>query len=90
MDEQGKVVRNKARLIPQGYNQQDGINFIEAFAPAARLVVIRIMLAFATHKNIKLFPMNVKSVFLKGFIEEEVYVKQPPGFEDHTLPNNVY
>lgn len=90
LDEQGKVVRNKARLVAQGYNQQEGIDFTETFAPVARLEAIRIMLAFAAHKNIKLFQMDVKSAFLNGFIEEEVYVKQPPGFEDPTLTDHVF
>ena len=90
MDEQGKVVRNKARLIAQGYNQQEGIDFTKTFAPFARLKDIRIMLVFATHKNIKLFQMDVKSSFLNDFIEEEVYVRIPPGFEDQTLPDHVF
>nr|KYP62468.1 Retrovirus-related Pol polyprotein from transposon TNT 1-94 [Cajanus cajan] len=59
-------------------------------APVARLEAIRIMLAFATHKNIKLFKMDVKSVFLKGFIKEEVYAKQPLGFENPQLKEHVF
>ena len=88
--EQGKVVRKKARLVAQGYNQQEGISFIETFAFFARLEAIRIMLSFATHKNIKLFQMDVKSAFLNGFIEEELYVKQPLDFEDHTFLDHVF
>jgi len=68
LDEQGKVVRNKARLVAQGYNQQ-GIDFTETFALVARLESIRIMLAFASYKNIKLFQMDVKSDFLNDFIK---------------------
>ena len=71
------MVRNKARLVAQGYNQQEGIDFTETFAPVARLEAIRILLAFASHKNIKLYQMDVKSAFLNGFIEKEVFVKQP-------------
>ena len=56
----------------------------------ARLEAIRIMLAFSAHENTKLFQMDIKSVFLNGFIEEEVYVKQPLGFDDHTLPDYVF
>ncbi|KAI4332282.1 hypothetical protein L6164_017205 [Bauhinia variegata] len=82
LDEQGKVVRNKARLVAQGYCQQEGIDFDETFAPIARLEAIRIMLAFACYKNFKVFQMDVKSAFLNGFINEEVYVRQPPGFEN--------
>jgi len=84
------MVRNKFRLVAQGYNQQEGINFTETFAPVARLEAIRIMLAFFAYKNIKHFQMDVKSNFLNGFIEEEVSVKQPLGFEDHTLPDHVF
>ncbi len=90
LNETGKVVRNKARLVAQGYNQQEGIDFTETFAPVARLEAIRILLAFAAHKNIILYQMDVKSAFLNGFIEEEVYVRQPPGFEHHTLTDHVF
>ena len=72
------------------YNQQEGIDFDETFAPIARLEAIRILLAFTCHMNFKIFQMDVKSVFLNGFIEEEVYVEQPPGFEDHRFPNHVF
>ena len=90
LDEEGKVVRNKARLVAQGYNQQEGIDYDETFAPVARLEAIRILLAFASHKNIKLFQMDVKSAFLNGFLNEEVYVHQPPGFENSIKPNHVF
>ena len=63
-------------VIAQGYNQQEGIDFTETFAPVARLEAIRILLAFASHKNIKLYQIDVKSAFLNGFIEEDVFVKQ--------------
>ena len=75
LDEQGKLVRNKARLVAQGCNQQEGIDFTKTFAPITRLEAIRIILAFVAHKNIKIFKMNVKSAFFNGFIEEEMYVK---------------
>ncbi|CAJ2668515.1 unnamed protein product [Trifolium pratense] len=81
MDENGKVIRNKARLVAQGYNQQEGIDYDETFAPVARLEAIRILLAYASHKCLKLFQMDVKSAFLNGFLNEEVYVHQPPGFK---------
>ena len=74
----GIVVRNKARLVAQGFCQKEGIDFEETFAPVARLESIRILLAFAASKGFKLFQMDVKSAFLNGFIEEEVYVRQPP------------
>ena len=83
MNEDGIVTRNKARLVAQGYSQEEGIDFEETFAPVARLEVIRIMLAFAVSQSIKLFQMDVKSAFLNGSIKEEVYVEQPLSFEDH-------
>ena len=90
LDEQGKVVRNKARLVAKGYSQQEGIDFIETYTNVARLEAIRILLAFATYNNIKLFQMDVKSAFLNEFIKEEVYVEQPPGFENVDFPQHVY
>ena len=90
MDELGNVVKNKPRLVAQGYNQEEGIDFDETFAPVARLEVIRLLLAFACHMNFKLFQMDVKIAFLNGFIQEEVYVEQPLGFEDFEKPNHVY
>jgi hypothetical protein len=68
-------VRNKARLVAQGYSQVDGLDFGETFASVARLKVIRILLAFATSKRFKLYQMDVKSAFLNGAIQEKVYVK---------------
>ena len=84
------VVRNKTRLVAQGFCQKEGIDFEETFAPVARLEAIRIFLAFTASKGFKVFQMYVKSAFLNGFIEEEVYVKQPPGFENLKFPNRVY
>ena len=90
MDENGIVSRNKARLVAQGYNQQEGIDYDETFASVARLESIRILLAYACAHNFKLFQMDVKSAFLNGVINEEVYVAQPPGFIDFEKPNYVY
>ena len=73
--EDGLVVRNKARLVAQWFCQKEGIDFEETFAPVARLEAIWIFLAFAASKGFKVFQMDVKSAFLNGFIEEEVYVK---------------
>ena len=89
-DELGQVVRNKACLVAQGYTQVEGIDFDETFAPVARLEAIRILLAYANHHNIILYQMDVKSAFLNGKLEEEVYVAQPPGFEDPKHPNKVF
>jgi hypothetical protein len=84
------VVRNKSRLVAQGYSQKEGIDYEETFAPVARLEAIRIHLAFSVAKGFNLYQMDVKSAFLNGFLEEEVYVKQPPGFETVEFPHMVY
>ena len=84
-EQDGIVVRNKARLVAQGYTQVEGLDFGEIYAPVARLEEIRILLAYACAHNIKLY-LDVKSAFLKGYINEEVYVEQPPGFEDDKKP----
>ncbi|GJS17954.1 retrovirus-related pol polyprotein from transposon TNT 1-94 [Tanacetum coccineum] len=79
-----------ARLVAQGYNQQEGIDYDETYAPVARLESIRILLAYACALDFKLFQMDVKSAFLNGFINEEVYVAQPPGFIDFKKLDHVY
>ncbi|GKE25579.1 retrovirus-related pol polyprotein from transposon TNT 1-94 [Tanacetum coccineum] len=80
-DEHGITTKNKARLVAQGYSQEEGIDYDETFAPVARMEAIMIFLAFATYMNFKVYQMDVKSAFLNGKLKEEVYVKQPPGFE---------
>eukprot|EP00253_Pinus_taeda_P013579 PITA_13579 len=80
LNENGEVVRNKARLVCKGYAQQEGIDFKETFAPLARLEAIRMFLALSSFQNFKVFQMDVKSVFLNGDLEEEVYIEQPDGF----------
>ena len=89
-DDQGVVVRNKARLVAKGFSQVEGLDFGETFAPVAKLEAICILLAYAPHHEMKLYQMDVKSTFLNGFINELVYVDQPPGFEDPRYPNHVY
>jgi hypothetical protein len=88
------VTRNKARLVAKGYSQVESFDFDETYAPIARLESIRILLAYATYHGFKLYQMDVKSAFLNGPIKEEVYVEQPPGFEDTEcwglrLPNTI-
>jgi len=90
LDEVGVITRNKARLVSKGYNQEEGIDYGETFAPIARFEVVRLLLAFACMSRFKLFQMDVKSTFLNGIISEEVYVEQPSGFEDHQHPNHVF
>jgi hypothetical protein len=89
-NEDGIVVKNKSRLVAQGYTQVEGLDFDETFAPVARIETIRILLAYACSRNIKFYQMDVKSAFLNGKISELVYVKQPLGFEDPAKPNHVY
>jgi hypothetical protein len=88
--EHGEVVRNKSRLVAQGYSQKEGIDYELTFAPVARLEAIRILLGFSVAKGFKLYQMHVNSAFLNGFLEEEVYVKQPPVFESAEFPHRVY
>jgi hypothetical protein len=89
-DEHGVVTRNKARLVAKGYSQVERLDFDETYAPVARLESIRILLAYATYHGFKLYQMDMKSAFLNGPIKEEVYVEQPPNFEDSEYPNHVY
>jgi len=89
LNEQGKVTRNKAGPVVQGYNQEEGIDYEETFAPVTRIETIRILIAFAAHKEFKLYQMDVKSAFLNGYLKEEVYVMRPPGFENNEFPNHV-
>jgi hypothetical protein len=84
------VTRNKDRLVAKGYSQVEGLDFDETYAPVARLDSIRILLAYATYHGFKLYQIDMKSAFLNGLIKEEVYVEQPPGFEDSEYPNNEY
>nr|GFC96349.1 retrovirus-related Pol polyprotein from transposon TNT 1-94 [Tanacetum cinerariifolium] len=82
LDELGGILKNKARLVARGYRQEEGINFEESFASVARLKAIWIFLAYAVHKNMVVYQMDVKTVFLNGNLREEVYVTQPDGFVD--------
>ena len=89
-DDSGIITRNKARLVAKGYDQAEGIDYDETFAPVARLEAVRLLLAFACMSGFKLFQMDVKSAFLNGIVNEKIYVSQPPGFEDHKHPECVY
>jgi len=90
LNEPGEAIRNKDRLVAQGYSQQECIDYTETFAPVARLEAIRLPLSYAVNHGIILYQMDVQSAFLNGVIEEEVFVKQPPGFEDLKNPDHVY
>ncbi|GKE98746.1 putative ribonuclease H-like domain-containing protein, partial [Tanacetum coccineum] len=89
-DERGIVIKNKARLVAQCYTQEERIDYDEVFAPVARIEAIRLFLAYASFKDFMVYQMDVKSDFLYGKIEEEVYVCQPPGFENLNFPDRVY
>jgi hypothetical protein len=89
-DEKGMVIRSKARLVAQDFTQVEGLYFEETYAPVARFEAIRMLLAFAAHHDFKLYQIDVKSAFLNGPIQELVFVKQPPDFEDLKFPNHVY
>ncbi|GJR41561.1 putative ribonuclease H-like domain-containing protein [Tanacetum coccineum] len=77
-------------MVAQGYAQEEGIDYDEVFAPVARIEAIRLFLAYASFMGFIVYQMDVKSAFLYGTIEEEVYVCQPPGFEDPQFPDKVY
>jgi hypothetical protein len=81
MNEDGHVTRNKATLVCKGYAQIEGINFEETYALVARMEAIYLLLAYACSKNVKVYQMDVKSTFLNGELEEEVYIEQPEGFQ---------
>nr|GFA87393.1 ribonuclease H-like domain-containing protein [Tanacetum cinerariifolium] len=89
-DERGIVIRNKARLVAQGHTQEEGIDYDEVFVPVARIKAIRLFLAYASFMGFTVYQMDVKSAFLYGTIDEEVYVMQPPGFQDPKFPAKVY
>ncbi|GJU51832.1 putative ribonuclease H-like domain-containing protein [Tanacetum coccineum] len=89
-DERSIVVKNKARIVSQGFRKEEGIDYDEVFAPIVRIEAIRLFLAFASYMGFTVYQMDVKSAFLYGTIEEEVYVHQPPGFVDPAHPNKVY
>ena len=89
MDE-SRVVRSKDRLVAQGYNQEEEIDFNETFAPVAKLESVMMLLAFACHKDFVLYKMGVKSTFLNGYIIEEIYAKQLLDFKNEKYSNRVY
>nr|GEW71986.1 copia protein [Tanacetum cinerariifolium] len=90
LDELGGILKNKARLVTRGYRQEEGIDFEESFALAARLDATRIFLAFAAHMNMIIYQMNVKTTLLNDILQEEAYISQPDGFVDKDRLNHVY
>ncbi|GJR17576.1 retrovirus-related pol polyprotein from transposon TNT 1-94 [Tanacetum coccineum] len=89
-DEFGGVLKNKAKLVAQGFRQEEVIDFEESFAPVARIEAIHIFIANAGHKNMTIYQMDIKTAFLNGKLKEEVYVSQPEGFVDQDNPSHVY
>ena len=89
INEKGNVIRNKARLVAQGYSQMEGVDYDEIFAPIARMESIRILLALACHLKFKLYQMDVKTTFQNGLLKEDVYVAPPKGFIDPHFPDHV-
>ena len=85
-----KVIKNKARLVAQGFNQLEAIDYDETFTPITRLEAIRMLLAFVAYEGFVLYQMDVKSTFLNSFISKEMYVKQPPSFENETFPHHIF
>ncbi|GJY00673.1 retrovirus-related pol polyprotein from transposon TNT 1-94, partial [Tanacetum coccineum] len=89
-DAENVMVQNKTRLVAKGYKQEEGIGFEESFAPVAHLEAVWMFIAYAAHKNITIFQIDVKTAFLNGPLKEEVYVSQPEGFIDPEFPDHVY
>ena len=88
-DKDGEIIQNKSRLVAQGYTQMEGVNFDESFAPVVRLESIHILLSIACTMNFKLYQMDVKCAFLNGYLNEEVFVEQPNGFQDPHFSDQV-
>jgi len=90
LKENGEVDKHKARLVDKGYKQEYGVDYIEVFAPVARYDTIRLVVALAVQNSWYIFQLDVKSAFLHGNLEEEVYVEQPPGYIKIDNENKVY
>nr|GEW04279.1 Gag-Pol polyprotein [Tanacetum cinerariifolium] len=89
-DEENIVIRNKSHLVAKGYDQKEGVDFKESFAPVARLEAVRLFIVYAAHKSFTVYQMDVKTAFLYGPLKEEVYINQPDGFVDPYHPDKVY
>ena len=90
MNVYGSINKHKARLVVKGYSQEPGIDFTKTFAPVSRLDTIKLLLALTTQNGWHIFQLDVKSAFLNGVLNEEIYVEQPDGFEKEITSNKVY
>ena len=90
VNEDGKVIINKAKFVCKGYAKEEGIDFGETFAPIVRMKSIRNFLTYGSYNKFNIYQMDVKTTFLNGYCEEEVYTEQPDGFESSDKPNHVY
>eukprot|EP01018_Ginkgo_biloba_P024582 Gb_26229 [translate_table: standard] len=86
----GSIEKHKARLVAKGYAQQEGVDYTKTFAPVAKMDTIRTVLVLATQHGWIIYQMDVKSAFLNGYVDEEIYVEQPQGFEIAGKENKVY
>jgi len=89
-NQDGNVEKYKARLVAKGYSQQEGIDYEEVFAPVARIDTIRLIIALEAQNHWKIYQMDVKSAFLNGYLEEEVYIEQPPRYVMKNQEDKVY
>lgn len=89
-DENGEITKHKARLVAKGYSQQQGIDYSEVFAPVARLDTVRMIIALVAKRKWKIHQLDVKSAFLHGQLNEEVFVEQPRGYEKKGQEDMVY
>ena len=89
LDENGEITRNKARLVYKGYAQEEGLDYGEIFSPVARMEGVRTLLAYATYEGFKVYQIDVKSTFLNGILEDEVYIEKPKFFVDENKRDKV-